>query len=176
MDKRTEDLGYRVGRSQLHEAILSEPAFQIGGQYSPDAAKAALAQAGLSVDTFESQLQSDMRRQQLEGGIRASNFLTPVELTRLSDLQGQEREVRYFVLPAAQFSAGARLDDAAVAAYYKAHQGQYMTPESAHLAYAELRLDALAAQQTVSDADLHAAYEKEKARLNVPEKRQRATS
>src|SRR5437764_14498139 len=46
-----------------------------------------------------------------------------------------------------------------------------MTPESAHLQYAELRLEALAAQQSVSDADLHAAYEKSRSRLGVPEKR-----
>src|SRR6202158_3838816 len=46
-----------------------------------------------------------------------------------------------------------------------------MTPESAHLQFAELRLEALAAQQSVSDADLHAAYAKNKSRLEVPEKR-----
>jgi peptidyl-prolyl cis-trans isomerase D len=58
-----------------------------------------------------------------------------------------------------------------VQAYYKAHQAQYMTPESAHLQYAELRLDQLAAQVTPSDADLQAAYEKNKDRYNEPEKR-----
>ena len=56
-------------------------------------------------------------------------------------------------------------------AYYKAHIGQYMTPESAKLQYAELRLDQLAAQVKVSDEDLKAAYEKNKDRYNEPEKR-----
>jgi peptidyl-prolyl cis-trans isomerase D len=46
-----------------------------------------------------------------------------------------------------------------------------MTPESVRLQYAELRLDSLAAQQSVSDADVRAAYEKNKSRLEVPEKR-----
>jgi peptidyl-prolyl cis-trans isomerase D len=171
LEKRTQELGYRVSQQQMHEAILNEPAFQISGQYSADAAKAALAQAGMSIDAFEGQLRTDLRRAQLEGGIRASSFLTPAELARMSDLQGQEREVRYFVLPADKFAAAAKVDDAAVAAYYKAHQAQFMTLESAHLQYAELRLEALATQQPVSDADLHAAYDKNKSRLNVPEKR-----
>jgi peptidyl-prolyl cis-trans isomerase D len=171
LEKRTQELGYRISREQLHEAILNEPAFQISGQYSAEAAKAALAQASMSIDSFEGQLRTDLRRAQLEGGIRASNFLTPAELTRMSELEGQEREVRYFVLPVAMFSAAARIDDAAVAAYYKAHQAQFMTLESAHLQYAELRLESLATQQAVSDADLHAAYEKNKSRLTVPEKR-----
>jgi peptidyl-prolyl cis-trans isomerase D len=171
MDKRTQGLGYRVSDQQMHEAILNEPAFQISGQYSADAAKAALAQAGMSIDSFETQLRADLRRAQLEGGIRASNFLTPSELTRMSDLEGQEREVRYVVLAADNFAGSAKVDDAAVAAYYKAHQAQFMTLESAHLQYAELRLESLATQQPVSDADLHAAYDKNKSRLNVPEKR-----
>jgi peptidyl-prolyl cis-trans isomerase D len=170
LTERTQDLGYRVSRQQLHEAIQNEPAFQIGGQYSPEAAKSALAQAGLSLEKFEEELRGDVQRAQLEGGIRASDFVTPQELKRLAELENQEREVRYFLLPVEQFKPAA-IDDAAVQAYYKEHQAQYMTPESAHLQYAELRLETLAAQQTVSDADLRAAYEKNRSRLVSPEKR-----
>ena len=112
-----------------------------------------------------------MRRLHLEGGIRASNFLTAAELTRLSALEDQQREVRYFTLAAEQFAGSVKVDDAAVEAYYKAHQSQYMTPESDKLEYAELRLESLTGQQTVSDADVHAAYEKAKSHLLVPEKR-----
>ena len=169
--QRTEKLGYRASSADLREAIQGVPGFQIAGQYSPEAAKAALAQAGISLETFENELRTDVRRVQLEGGIRASNFLTPSELKRLTSLEDQQREVRYFVLPADKFAAGIKVDDAAVAAYYKAHQSQYMTAESDRLEYAELRLDALAAAQSITDADLHAAYDKAKTRLLVPEKR-----
>ena len=171
LTQRTHSLGYRVSHDDLRQAVQGEPAFQVDGQYSPEAAKAALAQAGISLDTYEQQLRTEVQRLQLEGGIRASDFLTPAELSRLTDLEDQEREVRYFVLPADQFKASAKADDAAVQAYYQAHLAQYMTPESARLQFAELRLEALAAQQSVSDADLHAAYEKERIRLEVPEKR-----
>ena len=171
IDQRTHELGYRVSRDDLREAVQSEPAFQVGGQYSAEAARAALAQAGISLDAYQDDLRSSVQRVQLEGGIRASDFYTPTELARLTALEDQEREVRYLVLPLERFKPSAAIDDAAVQAYYQAHQGQYMTPESAHLKYAELRLGALAAQQTVSDADLHAAYEKARSRLEVPERR-----
>ena len=171
LTQRARDLGYRVSEDALREAVHSEQAFQVGGQYSPEAAKAALAQAGISLQAYEEDLRTSVQRVQLEGGIRASDFLTPLELTRLTDLEDQEREVRYLVLPVDRFKPAAGVDEAAVQAYYQAHQGQYMTPESARLQYAELRLEALAAQQSVSDADLHAAYEKNKSRLDVPEKR-----
>jgi peptidyl-prolyl cis-trans isomerase D len=168
---RTEHLGYRASEDDLREAVREEPAFQVGGQYSPDAAKAALAQAGISLEAYQQHLRSEVTRVQLEGGIRASGFVTAPELARLTELENQEREVRYFTLPADQFKGAAKVDDAAVQAYYQAHLAQYMTPESDHLQYAELRLGALAAQESVSDADLHAAYEKAKSRLEVPEKR-----
>jgi peptidyl-prolyl cis-trans isomerase D len=170
VDERTRDLGYRVSHDQLIAAVQGEPAFQVAGQYSPDAARDALARAGVSLETFQGELSADMRRTQLEDGLRGSNFLTPVEFARLRDLEDQEREVRYLVLPAEKFPA-APADDAAVQAYYRAHQAQYLIPESAHLQYAQLRLDTLEAQVTLSDADLRAQYEKEKSRLIVPERR-----
>jgi len=169
--QRTYDLGYRVSHEQLRQAVQGEPAFQVDGQYSPEAAKAALAQAGISLDAYEQQLRTEVQRSQLEGGIQASDFLTARELARLTDLEDQEREIRYLVLPAERYKAAVKVDDAAVQAYYKANLAQFMTPESAHLQFAELRLEALAAQQPVSDADLHAAYEKDRSRLEVPEKR-----
>jgi peptidyl-prolyl cis-trans isomerase D len=171
ISERTESLGYRVSHAALREAVQSQPAFQIAGQYSPEAAKAALSQAGISLETFEAELRSEARRAQLEDGIGASDFLTATEVARLIALEDQEREVRYLILPAEQFKSAAKVDEAAVQAYYKAHEAQYMTPESARLQYAELRLEALAAQQPLSEEDLHAAYEKNRSRMEVPEKR-----
>src|SRR5579864_4072656 len=170
LTERSHDLGYRVSHEALREAVQNEPAFQVEGKYDSQAAKAALAQAGISLDAYEQQLRTDLQQLQLEGGIRVSDFLTPAELTRLADLEDQQREVRYLVLPADRFHSST-VDDAAVQAYYKAHLADYMSRESVRLQYAELRLEALAAQQEVSDADLHAAYEKDKSRLEVPEKR-----
>ena len=170
MTERTHDLGYRVTDADLQQAIREIPQFQIEGKYSPDAAKAALAQSGYSVDQFADQMRSDLRRQQLENGIRATNFLTPREAEQLRALENEQREVRYAVLPVDKFP-GPAIDDAAVQAYYKAHQAEFMTPESAHLQYAELRLDQLASQMTVTDEDLHKAYDKNKSSYVVPERR-----
>jgi len=168
--QRTHDLGYRVTVADIQEAIRNEPAFQIEGKYSPEAAKVALAQARLSVDAFESEVRSSLQRTQLENGIRGSDFLTPREIAQAQSLQNEQREVRYATFPIDKFP-GAAVDDAAVQAYYKAHQAEFMTPESAHLQYAELRLDQLAAQMQVTDAELHTAYDKNKNTYVVQERR-----
>ena len=49
MTEHARDLGYRVSDAQIQEAIRSEPAFQIDGKYSPQAARMRLAQAGISL-------------------------------------------------------------------------------------------------------------------------------
>jgi peptidyl-prolyl cis-trans isomerase D len=171
LSQRTHDLGYRVSHEDLVDAIQSEPAFQVGGQYSAEAAKARLAAAGIPLETFQDNLREELQRTQLEGGIRISDFLTPTELARLTDLEDQQREVRFFVLPTERFKSASPLADADVQAYYQAHKAQFMTTESAHLQYGELRLEALAAQVSLNDADLRAAYEKEKSKFETPERR-----
>jgi peptidyl-prolyl cis-trans isomerase D len=170
MTDRTHSLGYRTTDVEVQDAIKKEPAFQVEGEFSAPAAKAVLAQNGLSVEAYESDVRTSLQRQQLEAGIRGSDFVTPAELARVQSLENEQREVRYVQLPVDKFP-GAPIDDAAVQAYYKAHQAAYMTPESAHLQYAELRLDQLATQVPVTDAELHAAYDKNKATYVVPEKR-----
>ena len=171
LTERSHNLGYRVSEQSVREAIRSEPAFQIDGKYSPEAAKERLAQVGISEASYETELRGALQRAQLENGIALSDFQTPAEIQRARALQNEQREVRYALLPLDKYSKDVQVDDAAVQAYYKAHQAQYMTPESVSLQYAELRLDTIAAQVKPTDADLQAAYDKNKDRYNEPERR-----
>ena len=171
LTQRSRELGYRVSEKDVVQAIREEPAFQIQGKYSPEVAKERLAQAGISLSAFETELRDALQRSQVQNGIAVSDFQTPTEVARARALQNEQREVRYALLSPDKYSADIQVDDAAVQAYYKAHLAQYMNPESAQLQYAELRLDQLAAQITPSEEDLKAAYEKNKDRYNEPEKR-----
>src|SRR5450755_153419 len=98
MTQRAHDLGYRVTNAQIQEAIRNEPAFQIDGKYSPQAARMRLAQAGVSLETFETQTRSALERMQLAGPIQGSDFLTAREVERLRALTNEQREVRYALL------------------------------------------------------------------------------
>jgi peptidyl-prolyl cis-trans isomerase D len=170
--KHSRDLGYRIGREQVLEQIHQIPQFQVEGKFNAQAAEFALSSAGMSIAEFESSLQRDLERRQLEEAIRISNFLTPVEQKRLQSLQAEQREVRVITLPPEKFEAQAKVDDAAVQAYYTKNAANYMTTESVRLAYGELRLDQLASQIVVSDNELKEAYEKNKSGYVQPEKRQ----
>lgn len=172
VSEHTEKLGYRVGEPEIIAAIRSFPAFQVAGQYSPDAAKEVLAENRLSLDTFEDEMRSDLRRQQLLGGIVSSDFVTPAEASRAQALRDEEREVQYAVIPADGYKSAAPIDAASIEAYYKAHQADYLVPESVDLRYAQLTLAQVSSSETVSDADVQKAYDKEKSRFVEPERRE----
>src|SRR5262249_53043194 len=64
LTERSHDLGYRVSEANVHDAIRSEPAFQIEGQYSSEVAKERLSQAGITLSAFEAELRGALQRSQ----------------------------------------------------------------------------------------------------------------
>lgn len=172
MAQRTEQLGYRVSQADLIAAIRHEPAFQVAGKYSAQAAEDALANASLTLPQFESDLSSDLRSEQLIAGIRSSDFLTPSEIARAQALQNQQRQVQYALFPASRYKSTAPISQASIEAYYQAHKALYRIPESVDLRYGELTLAQVEATAKVSDAALHAAYEKHLSQFVSPEQRE----
>jgi peptidyl-prolyl cis-trans isomerase D len=169
---RTEKLGYRVSESQLLAAIRHEAAFQVGGHYSPAIAKEVLAENGMTIDDLQNLERSNQRREQLMDGIMSSDFVTPTEAARAQALRNEEREIRYAVLPADRYKSDAPIAAAAIEAYYKAHQAEYLVPQSVDLRYGLLTLAQVASSETVSDAAVQQLYDKDKSRFVVPERRE----
>ena len=170
--QRTEQLGYRVTEADLIAAIRAEPAFQVAGKYSAQAAEDALANANISLPQFESELAGELRTEQLIDGIRSSDFLTPSEIARAQALQSEQREVQYALFPASRYRSNAPIGPAAIEAYYEAHKARYRIPESVELRYGELTLAQVEAAEKVSAAALHAAYEKHLSQFVTPEQRE----
>jgi peptidyl-prolyl cis-trans isomerase D len=168
---RAHDLGYRVSQAELESAVRSEREFQLDGKYNADVAKSRLAQAGITPEKFAADVENDLERSRLLDSMQLSQFITPTEVKRMRDLNDEERQIRFAVLPLARFEAAVVVSDATVQAYYDAHKAQYMTPESVNLQYAQLTLAQVAAQVTVTDADLQDYYAKNKNRFISPEQR-----
>ena len=169
--QRALEGGYRATPKQVGDAVRSEPAFQVEGKFSPQAARVMLAQIGMTEEAYYRDRQQTLAVGQLNQAIEQSDFLTPSEVERVYGLENEQREVRYAVLPADRFASAVKIDDAKIKAWYDAHPSDYMTPESVKLKYAELRLDPIAAQVNVKPEDLQAYYEKTKSRYSENEKR-----
>jgi peptidyl-prolyl cis-trans isomerase D len=169
--QRAEEDGYRATPGSLREAVTGEPAFQVDGKFDPRAARTALAQAGISESAYYREREQGLAVEQLNQAVEVSEFMTPGELQQIYALANEQRELRYALLPPDHFQNAVKIDDAKIKAWYDAHQSDYMTPESVHLKFAELRLDALTPKVTVKPEDLQAYYDKVKTRYSEGEKR-----
>jgi peptidyl-prolyl cis-trans isomerase D len=169
--QRTEQAGYRATDAQVMEALRSEPAFQIDGKFDPRVARNMLAQIGMTEAVYLAERRQALQIGQLSEAIELSDFLTPAELDRIYALENEQRELRYALLPADHFQAAVKIDDARIKSWYDSHPNDYMSPESVQMQDAELRLDSIASQLTVSPENLHAYYDKNQARYGETEKR-----
>jgi peptidyl-prolyl cis-trans isomerase D len=169
--QRAEKAGYRATDAQVRQAVLSEPAFQVEGKYDPRVAKGMLAQLGMTEDGFLAERRETLQTGQLSEAIELSDFMTPAELDRIYALENEQRELRFALLPADHFQAAVKIDDARIKSWYDSHPNDYMSPESVRLQYAELQLEAIASQITVTPENLQAYYDKNQSRYGEAEKR-----
>ena len=169
--QRAHESGYRVSDRDLAETLSQIPALQVDGQFSRDRYAALLRQQGRSEAEFEREFRRDLESSQLQNALALSSFVTPGEMKRRIELEGETREVAYVVVPAAGFAAQAQVTPEAVAAYYEKNKAEFMTPETVSLQY--LRLDAadIAADVQVTDEGLRKFYEDNAARNETPERR-----
>jgi peptidyl-prolyl cis-trans isomerase D len=157
--QRTADLGYRVGDRRLIDTLSSIPALQVDGRFSRDRYAALLRQQGRSEAAFEADLRDDLQISELQRGIALSSFTTPGELKRRSELEGEQRDIQFAVVPAAKFESATPIAEQEIERWYEANKSRYMIPETVALQYVELTLDAVAAEVQVDEPALRKYYD-----------------
>ncbi len=173
--QRAHESGYRVSDRELAETLTQIPALQVDGQFSRDRYAALLRQQGRTEPQFEQEFRRDLETAQLRNAIALSSFVTPSELRRRVELQGETRDVAYAVVPAAAFAAQAQPSADEVAAYYAKNKSQFLSQETVALQYLKLDLADIAAGVQVTDEALRKYYDDTAAERNaVPERRKAA--
>ncbi|MCU7997310.1 SurA N-terminal domain-containing protein [Shewanella sp. SM95] len=171
IDQAAKAMGLRVSDEQIVAAMRAEPAFQTDGKFDNDRYQAILRQLGYQPQTFRDMMRVDMTRRQLTAALVGTEFVLPGEAKQLAELQGQTRDVRYFIVDSAPFLATAVVTDEQVKNYYDANQGQFMSPEMVSLEYVELNAADFAKNNPVSDEEAQTYYEEHKAQYVSNEKR-----
>ncbi len=148
-----------VTDEQLREMITGLPVFQENGRFSKARYDALLRAQGLSDVAFEARLRRDVEMQQLNGAVADSSLVAKTQVARMLAIQGQQREVSEVVLSYEQYTGEVKLAPEAVKTYYDGHLAEFQLPEQVRAEYVALSADALAALETVSEADLRAWYD-----------------
>ncbi len=162
--QRTKKLDFQASNAEVLEAIRQVPAFQVAGEFSPDAYHAALRSIGMSPDRFEEEQRQFVLARQLDRGLYNSAFVLPGELERQVALRNQTRNLGWVSLPALEFVDAVRLDDAAIQAHYEANMALYQTEEQATVDFIELDIESFAAKAVIGDEQVRQYYDENKAR------------
>lgn len=152
------DHGLQVSDGDVVRAIRAQPLFQVDGVFSSERYRAILAQNRLSAEQYESQLRRDLALDLVARALGIGTFVNQRELERVVGLQWQERQVGWIDLPQAAFVSDEPLAESQIEAFFTQTADQYRAPEAVRLSYIELDPSELAAQISVSDADVQARY------------------
>jgi peptidyl-prolyl cis-trans isomerase D len=172
VDQQLAKRHYGIGNAQLIAAVQQIPAFQVDGKFSTQVYSTTLQSVGLTPTTFEQQERESIAAQQLQSGIQNSAFITEPELKRAVAIRDEQRQLEYLTVASKNYLNRAKIADTDIAAYYKAHADQFMTPEKVTLSYVELDQAQLAKDVKPTEADLQAAYQQQIASFQQQETRQ----
>ncbi len=160
----------RLSLDQVAEFLKTSPNFQVDGKFSSERYAQVTSGLGFSEHAYEAQARKDLALQQLRTGVVASAFITPQELSRVEQLQGETRNVGYAVI-APTDSAKETITDQEVSAHFTEHQEDYRVEDKVALEFVELKLEDLVPGVAVSDEELQQYYITHKADFTVEEQR-----
>lgn len=151
--------GFAVSDRLVDSEIVKIPAFQgPDGKFSESAYRQLLAQRNLTDALVRSDIgQGLMARQLLVPGSFGAQFPKGVAL-RYAALLKEKREGVLAFVPATAFAPKQGPDDAALAAFYKAHSQRYMLPERRTIRYAVLDEKAVQNAPAPTDAEIAHRY------------------
>ncbi|HET7929856.1 MAG TPA: SurA N-terminal domain-containing protein [Rhodanobacteraceae bacterium] len=162
-------LGIKVPDAAVREQIAANPAFQVDGKFDPTVYISALAQRAISAQQYQDDVRSSLAGQELPSAIIGTAFATKAEAEEFLRLQLQQRDFSYVDLaPPAPNAQESQVSDAEIAAYYKQHPKDFMSPEQVSVHYIELDAATMKVTPDLSDKALQARYEKEKATFVSP--------
>ncbi|MFA6312843.1 MAG: SurA N-terminal domain-containing protein [Sterolibacterium sp.] len=160
-----------VSDAQLGATIQSAPDFQEGGKFSRALYDAYVGSLNMNQAQFEQRLRQDLSLRQTLSAVRDGRVAARDASNRWIAALQEEREVSEFAFKPEQFAAQAKPSAEALKAYYEANRKAFETPEQVRAEYLLLSQDLLAAQITVSDAEISNLYQSQVDRYKQGEER-----
>jgi peptidyl-prolyl cis-trans isomerase D len=156
----------------LATAVRAMPAFHgPDGKFNKPLFENALRNAGFTEARFLDQLRADITQRQLLNSLSGSVAAPDAEVKPLYESEFEKRAADTAVFPLSAAPEPAAPDQAALQRWYDNHPDLYATPEYRRIKAIELSPQSLSSEVTVTDAELHTAYDEQKSQYVTPEKR-----
>ena len=165
-----------VSDEQLRQFISEIPAFQENGKFSQARYEQLLEiQNPRKTPTeFAQSVRSELVLAPLQEPIVGANIVANSNVARYLELLDQKREVAAAAIDAEPYLKDAKVDDAAVKAFYDANQSGFQVPEEVKLEYVLFTADALDASIVVEPEEVRRQYDSNLKAYGKPEERDAA--
>ncbi len=148
---------YRIGNQQLNENIRSMDVFQTDGKFDAEIYQRQVRSLGYTKAGFEQELRQTQAMQQLQAGIGATAFTTPVSANKLASLTNQTRHIR--IVTKKFDDENFIVDEVEIVDQFESNSASYMTEEQVKINYIEISLGALKSSIEVDEDQLRSRYE-----------------
>ena len=165
--QKSTALNLVASETQVGKSITAIETFQLNGQFSPDAYKSVLANAGYTPERFRRAQADDIVLTQLQTAISETEFATETEIAATANLIAEKRDVRYLVIPDEGLVTDEDLSDAALQNYYQQNEAAFFNPEQVVVDY--ILLDSVDFVVSVDQSVVEEQYEAVKEEYEVAE-------
>ncbi len=159
-----------VSQQEAIALIKSADGLKRDGKFDPALYEQFLRSQGKSDEQFVAQVQSDLAKEALVSGVSATYPVPKALVQQMHDILTEERQVRTFIINAADYMEKASVTDEEAKAYYESHQKEFLSPEHVKAQYIVLSPENFKGQKANPD-DLKTYYEQNKNRWTSPEQR-----
>ncbi len=173
LDDEAARLGLSTGDATVQRMVMATPAFRgTDGTFDRAAYGFALERTGMTPAEFETLLRAEATRELIAGSVQGAARMPETAATTILDYIGETRRIAWIELGADLLADPVPAPDAAaLEAFHAENAARYTRPETRRITYALLDPAALAATIELTDAELRAAYEAERGRFDIPERR-----
>ncbi|MDC9727091.1 MAG: SurA N-terminal domain-containing protein, partial [Candidatus Thioglobus sp.] len=165
-------MAHATTTAELNAVIQASDLFAEEGRFSIDKYKQLLRLNGYTPAQYETIKAKELTQNQIKYNLLDSAFMLPSQLTRLQQLNDQQRQFAYIQLNADDYTSKVKVDEKSVKDYFDNQKESFFAPEQVKLEFVELSLTEIAKKISVTDDELFNFYEDEQARFTTDEERQ----
>jgi peptidyl-prolyl cis-trans isomerase D len=172
VDTHAKSLNLGVSDEALLQGIMKDPAFQDStGNFNPLALQQALRTLDMSEQGYLASERERNLRRQLLSTVGRTPAASQVFLNALNNYNNETRILRYVIVPATAAGAVPEPTDTDLKRFYDNHEAKFTQPEFRKIGVLAVTPESVKDKVNITNDDLKAAFDKEKDKLGVPERR-----
>lgn len=172
-DESARSLGLKISDADLIKRIHTNPAFlNASGQFDPNRFEEVLRSNGYSEARYLAVERRFALRQQIGRAVTGDILAPEILGNAVRRFESEERSAQFVRLDKNSAGAVPAPTPEQVSGYYDSRKGAFRAPEYRKLSILPLAPDAVQGLVEVSEADLRKAFDAQKDRISVPERRE----